>query len=138
MLKKCQMTETADRISRDVFNDHLDLSQKGRFEEDIVKNFSQDCVVLTNRGYYRGHAGLMELARILKQELPNAEFKYINRLVEGRFALLEWTADCGNVAVHDGADSFVIENGKIVAQTIHYTLSIRNPERISSAVHRNP
>ena len=25
-------------------------------------------------------------------------------------------------SVQDGADSFVIENGKIVAQTIHYTL----------------
>jgi hypothetical protein len=73
---------------------------------------------------------------MLKQELPNAEFRYVNRLVEGRFALLEWTADCGDVAVHDGADSFVIENDKIVAQTIHYTLNIRDPKGLGGAAHR--
>jgi hypothetical protein len=29
------------------------------------------------------------------------------------------------VRVRDGVDSYVIENGKIVAQTIHYTLERR-------------
>jgi hypothetical protein len=66
---------------------------------------------------------------MLKHELPNANFNYINKMVEGRFAFLEWTADCGDVAVHDGADSFVIEDGKVVAQTIHYTLSLRRANR---------
>jgi hypothetical protein len=119
------MPDDQCRAPLDVFNDHLDLSQQGRFEEDVSKNFAEDCVVLTNRGSYRGHAGLKTLATMLKHELPNAKFNYINKMVEGRFAFLEWTADCGDVAVHDGADSFVIEDGKVVAQTIHYTLNIR-------------
>jgi hypothetical protein len=38
--------------------------------------------------------------------------------------------DRGDVAVHDGADSFVIENGQVVVQTIHYTLSVRNPKAL--------
>lgn len=40
----------------------------------------------------------------------------------GRFAFLEWTATETGAKVEDGADSFVIEDGKIVAQTIHYTV----------------
>ena len=38
------------------------------------------------------------------------------------YALLEWRADSDDNAVHDGVDSFVIRNGKIVMQAVHYTL----------------
>ena len=126
------MTETSPRTPQTVFDDHLELALQGRFDEDIAKNFSEDCVVLTNRGAFRGHEGLRKLAAMLQAEVPDAEYTYVNRLVEDRFALLEWTADCGDVAVHDGADSFVIENGKVVAQTIHYTLTVRDPRALTS------
>ena len=125
------MPNLASRSTREVFDDHLKLAQEGQFEEDITRNFSEDCVVLTTRGTFRGHDGLRQLATMLEQEIPGAEYGYIGRLVEGRFALLEWTADCGAVAVHDGADSFVVENGKVVAQTIHYTLSVRDPQALT-------
>lgn len=35
-------------------------------------------------------------------------------------AFLEWTVEAGPVRVPDGADSYLIEHGKIQAQTIHY------------------
>ena len=125
------MPNLASRSTREVFDDHLKLAQQGRFDEDITRNFSEDCVVLTHRGTFRGHDGLCQLAAMLEQEIPGAEYGYINCLVEGRFALLEWTADCGAVAVHDGADSFVVENGKVIAQTIHYTLSVRDSQALT-------
>lgn len=124
------MANLASRSTLEVFDDHLDLAQQGRSDEDITRNYSEECVVLTNRGPFQGHEGLRQLASMLQQEIPDAKYGYINRLVEDRFALLEWTADCGAVAVHDGADSFVVENGKIVAQTIHYTLSVRDPQAL--------
>jgi hypothetical protein len=37
-------------------------------------------------------------------------------------AFLEWAYEDDKVMVRDGADSYLIENGKIVAQTIHYTV----------------
>jgi hypothetical protein len=37
-------------------------------------------------------------------------------------AFLEWAYEDANVRVRDGADSYLIEEGKIVAQTIHYTV----------------
>jgi len=63
-----------------------------------------------------------ELARLLAEELPDALATYANLLVEGRFAFLEGTADSGHTRVRDGADSFVIEDGWLVAQTVHYTV----------------
>lgn len=120
--------DLSSRSAREVFDDHLDLAQQGCFEEDIQRNFHEDCIVLTNRGKFHGHDGLRQLAAMLQEEIPDAEYVYVNRMVENRFALIEWTADGGDVAVHDGADSFVIENGKVVCQTIHYTLSVRDPK----------
>ncbi len=48
--------------------------------------------------------------------------KYTHTAVEGRLAFLEWAYEDSGVRVRDGADSYLIENGKIVAQTIDYTV----------------
>lgn len=110
------------RSTTEVFEDHLRLAGEHRFEEDIERNAAPDIVVLERRGIFRGRQGVKELARLLEEELPGAPYVYTNRLVDGRVAFLEWTSDAEHTRVRDGADSFVIENGWIVAQTIHYTV----------------
>ena len=92
-------------------------------EEDIRRNVSEDIVILINRGTFHGHEGVRQLARMLGEELPeHRSFEYTYRAVEGRMAFLEWAYEDDKVMVRDGADSYLIENGKIVAQTIHYTV----------------
>lgn len=110
------------RSAREVFDDHLRLAGEHRYEEDIERNVSPECVVLERRGVFHGRDGARELARLLAEELPDAPFTYTHRLVEGRVALLEWTAQTEDARVRDGVDSFVVEDGWIVAQTIHYTV----------------
>jgi hypothetical protein len=110
------------RSAPEVFDDHLRLASEHRFNEDIERNVSPHIVILERRGVFRGRAGARELARLLEEELPGAPYVYTNRLVEGRVAFLEWTARGNHARVRDGADSFVIEDGWIVAQTIHYTV----------------
>jgi hypothetical protein len=111
------------RSAAEVFDDHLRLAEEGDFERDLARNVAEDIVALTPRGIFRGHAGVRELAGQLMAEIPNGEWRYGTRLVEGRIAFLEWTVETGPFRVPDGADSFVIENGKIQAQTIHYTVT---------------
>ncbi|SCG43032.1 nuclear transport factor 2 family protein [Micromonospora coxensis] len=110
------------RSAADVFDEHLRLAAEGRFAEDIDRNVSPTCLVLDRRGVFRGHEGVTLLARWLGEELPAARFTYRTRIVEDRIAFLEWTAEADGARVRDGADSFVIEDGWIVAQTIHYTV----------------
>jgi hypothetical protein len=65
----------------------------------------------------------MQLAQMLGEELPEHRgFQYTYVAVEGRMAFLEWAYEDAQVRVTDGADSYLIEDGKIVAQTIHYTV----------------
>jgi len=118
------------RSAREVLEDHLTIAQRWESEdleqvvaEDLRRNVSEDIVILINRGVFRGHAGVIELARMLGEELPEHNaFSYTFRAVEGRVAMLEWGYEDATVSVRDGVDSYLIEDGKIVAQTIHYTL----------------
>ncbi|KWX23800.1 SnoaL-like polyketide cyclase [Mycolicibacterium wolinskyi] len=110
------------RSTQEVFDDHLRLAGEHRFDDDIERNVSPECVVLERRGIFRGRDGVRRLAELLAQELPDAPYTYTNRLVDGRVAFLEWTAEADHARVRDGADSFLIEDGWIVAQTIHYTV----------------
>jgi SnoaL-like domain len=125
------MEDLSTRTAQEVLDDHLNLTERFGVEEtwqriveeDIRRNVSEDMVILINRGTFRGHEGVRELARMLGEELPeHRAFEYTYRAVEGRMAFLEWAYEDANVRVRDGADSYLIEEGKIVAQTIHYTV----------------
>ena len=96
------MTDLRSRTAQQVFDDHLRLSQQRAFDEDIRRNFSPDCVVLTGRGVFRGHDGLQRLARMLGDEVPTGQWEYRVRLVEGNAAYLEWSAHSENAVVDDG------------------------------------
>jgi hypothetical protein len=111
------------RSARDVFEDHLRLSEAYDFEADIERNWSKDVVILTNRGVFRGHDGIRRLARQLQEELPHPTFQHKVVLLEGEVAFLEWTAQGDGREVRDGVDSYVIRDGLFVAQTIHYTVT---------------
>lgn len=125
------MEDSSNRTAQEVLDDHLNLSEHWAagedieriVEEDMRRNVSEDIVVLINRGTFRGHEGVGQLARMLIEELPeHRSYEYTYRAVEGRMAFLEWAYEDAHVRVRDGADSYLIENGKIVAQTIHYTI----------------
>ena len=55
-------------------------------------------------------------------KLPEATFEYRTRLVEGEMGFLEWSGRSASTLVDGGADSYLIRDGRIVAQTIHYTV----------------
>jgi hypothetical protein len=126
------LEDLSKRTAQEVLDDHLNIAQKweGRdvdlesiLEDDLRRNAAEDVVVLMNRGTFHGHAGVIELAMMLAEELPDhAAFQYTYTSVEGRMALLEWAYEDSKVRVRDGVDSYLIEDGKIVAQTIHYTV----------------
>jgi hypothetical protein len=119
------MDHTRNRSAEEVLDDHLRESKTGSVEDDLARNYAQGVVLLTGRGMYRGHDGVREVNRMLNRELgPDATFEYQTRLIEGELGFLEWTArsERAGSRVEDGADSYLIRGGKIIAQTIHYTV----------------
>jgi hypothetical protein len=129
------VNDLSRRTAREVLDDHLNLANRWAdapferiLDEDLRRNVSEEIVVLMNRGVFRGHEGVRDLARMLSEELPeHRAFEYTHVAAVQRVALLEWTYEDDQVRIADGVDSYLIENGKIVGQTIHYTVETTEP-----------
>jgi hypothetical protein len=115
-------SQRAIRTAREVFDDHLRIGVEGTVEDDIARSYASTVVILTGDGVHRGYDGLRDQAARMQRELPNCTFHYRTRLVEGEVAFLEWTAEADGARVRDGVDSYLIRDGRILAQTVHYTI----------------
>ncbi len=112
----------SDRSAKEVFEDHLKLAKEGRLEEDLKRNVAEDIVLLTNYGTFKGHEGVIQAAELLSRQLPDGRYHYKLKLDHEKICFLQWTGDSEISFIPDGADSFLIENGKIKVQTIYYTV----------------
>lgn len=111
------------RTACDVLHDHLALAKEHRFEEDLDRNFSDDCLLLTTYGIFRGKEGLHRKVALLEEHLPMGRYDYTNVMCEGEMGFLEWTGEgSGGERVLDGADSYLIRDDRIRVMTIHYTV----------------
>lgn len=111
------------RTSRQVLEDHLHRARTWEFEEDLKRNFTEDIVLMTSYGIFRGIEGLREKVQLLADQMPGGVWTYHNIMVEGELGFLEWSGVADNGArVEDGADSYLIQDDKIRAMTIHYTV----------------
>jgi len=110
------------RSASAVFEEHLELAQKGGIEEDLNRNYSKDIVLLTNYGTFHGYEGVKEAAKLLEKQLPKGIYDYKLRLCHEKMCFLHWTGDSEESYILDGADSFLIEEGKIKVQTIFYSV----------------
>jgi hypothetical protein len=126
------------RSTEAVFNDHLRAAKAGDVDGDIERNYARDVVLLTGVGVLRGQRGVRRSRALLAHDLPDGKYTYVTRLVDGEHAFLEWRAQGKAVEIDDGADSFVIRDGLIRLQTIHYTMKHRTGYHEAIKTHSGP
>jgi len=110
---------------QEVFHRHLELS-RSHSEQDFLECYREDSFLIMPDGVRRGLDGIRACYRRLNQELPNARYIYKVVIAEQDVGFVEWSADSDTHVVTDGVDSYVIRDGYIRAQTIHYTLRPRS------------
>ena len=109
------------RTPEEVLQDHLDRRCPGDLEGDLRANYSAQLLVLWKDGVFRGKKGIRHTAPIWASNLPEAQVARDQLQVADGMALLSGSACASNRAgTCHGADTFVIEDGKIVARTIPY------------------
>lgn len=110
------------RSTSEVLHDHLRRRKDGDLEGDIETNYSPDVVLLSAEGVHRGHDGVRTLASVLHSYARDARYEYDQVVCDGEVGLLNWSGDSESVRIRDGADSYVVRDGRIVAQTIHFSV----------------
>jgi hypothetical protein len=115
----------SERSPFEVFEDHLKLAQEGKVEDDIKRNYAQDIVLLSNYGTFHGYEGIKEAAKLLDEQLPHGSYNYKIKLCNGKMCFLHWAGDSEESYILDGADSYLIEEGRIKVQTFFYTFHLK-------------
>jgi hypothetical protein len=117
--------ELHTRSCREVLNDHLACREAGNLEQDLLRNYAEDVVLLTPMGSFHGHDGVRESAALLYKAVEHTDgYEYTSIVCGDRVALLEWRCEGEEMAIRDGVDSFLIEDGRILVQTIRYTVTV--------------
>lgn len=115
--------ESNSRSTCDVLEDHLRQRRAGRLDADIERNYAADVVTLSAEGVHHGHSAIRSLAAILRGYLPDGAYSYRSLLIHGEVGMLQWSGRCSadSAKIHDGVDTYVVQNGRIAVQTIHYS-----------------
>jgi ketosteroid isomerase-like protein len=108
--------ETAS--TRYVLDRHLKCF--GQFDLDgILSDYAPDAVMFTEKGPLRGVEAIRPLfqALIAEFEKPGAAFSMKLQSVEGDCGYILWNAETSENVYELGTDTFVVRQGKIVAQS---------------------
>jgi hypothetical protein len=132
------LLDTPKRSAADVLQDHLRLREAAELEQDLRRNYAPDVVLLSARGVLRGHEGVRASAAFLYEAGAGHEYSYHLTVVDDRMAMLEWSAIGHEMRIVDGVDSYLIEDGLIKAQTIHYRVRSRELSVTWEAVAPSP
>ncbi len=109
------------RGTEHVLEDHLRLRKQGDLDADLERNYHPGVVTISAEGVHHGHEAVRHLAGILRFYAPDGRYRYHWLRTDGDIGMLRWSALDDRCPVHDGADTFVVRDGRIVAQTIHYS-----------------
>lgn len=120
-LQNCEEPMRRSLTNEQVLKQHLEYSRTGSAEEFLL-SYREDSFLVSRWGVHRGLDEIRDCFRTLRSNLPNAHFTYKFHIVENDLGFLEWSAVSDTHIVADGADSYIIQDGYIRAQTIHYTL----------------
>ncbi|HLK69092.1 MAG TPA: nuclear transport factor 2 family protein [Bryobacteraceae bacterium] len=103
-------------------NDVLDRHLKCFAECDldgVLADYSPDAVLFVPAGPLRGPGAIKPLFENLVSEFakPGSSFTMQQRCVDGDHAYIIWTAESADNSYEFATDTFVVRNGKIVAQS---------------------
>jgi len=102
----------------DVVDRHL--TSFAKYDVDgILADYSSDAVLFTPAGPLKGPAAIKPLIQTLVSEFakPGSSFTLQHRSIEGDHGYILWTAETADNSYEFVTDTFVVRNGKIVAQS---------------------
>ncbi len=105
-------------LTKDVLDHHLRSFGEGDLE-GILSDYAPGAVLFTPDGPLTGEDAIRPLFQAMIAEFgkPGAAFSMKQSYVEGNYAYILWTAETADNVYEIGTDTFVVRDGKIVAQS---------------------
>ncbi|HTK93083.1 MAG TPA: nuclear transport factor 2 family protein [Verrucomicrobiae bacterium] len=105
--------------TKDVLEHHMKCFGGGDLK-GILAGYAPGAVVFTPDGPLKGIDAIRPLFEAMFAEFakPGAKFAMKQQSIEGDYAYLLWTAETADNVYEIGTDTFIVRDGKIVAQSI--------------------
>jgi len=104
--------------AKQIVEQHLRCFSEGDIE-GILSDYAPGAIFFTPDGPLRGVDEIRPLFQAMIAEFgkPGAAFSMKHQCVEGDYAYILWTAETADNVYELGTDTFVVRDGKIVAQS---------------------
>ncbi len=114
----------------DILNHHLKCFSEGNLE-DILADYSSDAVLFVPAGVLKGPDAIKPVFQTIFSEFakPGASFAMHQQYVDGDYAYILWSAETPDNVYETATDTFVVQNGKIVAQSFAAKITPKSSTR---------
>jgi len=104
--------------TEEILNHHLQAFGEGNLEA-ILADYTEESIVCTTEGLLEGLNGITPFFESFFEEFskPGASFGMDQQIVRGELAFIAWHAESADQHYDLGTDTFIVRDGKIVAQT---------------------
>jgi ketosteroid isomerase-like protein len=104
--------------TKDIINHHL-KAFSDRDLSGVLSDYAPSAIFFTPKGPLQGPDAIRPLfqAMIAEFQKPGATFTMKEQFVEGNYAYILWSAETADNVYELGTDTFVVRDGKIVAQS---------------------
>jgi ketosteroid isomerase-like protein len=104
--------------TKDVLDHHLQSFAKHDLK-GVLSAYAPEAVMFTSSGPLKGPAAIRPLFQSMIAEFakPGASFNMKQQFIDGDYAYILWSAETADNVYELGTDTFVIRDGKIVAQS---------------------
>ena len=104
--------------TKEVLDNHLRSFGEGDLN-GILSDYAPGAVLFTPNGPLRGTDSIRPLFESMIAEFgkPGAVFNMKHQSVDGDYGYILWTAETADNVYEVGTDTFIVRNGKIVAQS---------------------
>ena len=114
--------------TKDVLDRHLKCFGDGDLR-GILSDYAPEAVLFTPNGPLKGPDAIRPLFERLLAEFgkPGATFSMKLQSVEGDYAYILWTAETADNVYELATDTFLVRDGKIVAQSFAAKITPKSP-----------
>ncbi|HEY1336483.1 MAG TPA: nuclear transport factor 2 family protein [Bryobacteraceae bacterium] len=97
--------------------------------DGVLADYSADAVLFAPAGPLKGLRAIRPLFESLISEFekPGSSFQMQHRSIDGEHAHIVWTAETADNSYEFATDTFVVRNGKIVAQSFAAKIEPKRP-----------
>ncbi len=96
--------------------------------DELMKDFSEQAMLFTPDGVLEGIDSIKKFYTDVTTNVlpPGSDFKISRQEVRGHTAYIVWSAESKNYRFPLGTDTFVMKDGKIIAQTFAAKIEPKN------------